>query len=76
VEQLLGHSVGEEETIYISSSRIIKQAPPLARRLKIAAEMKACFKEVDKKYEVLDQRELDEVFEEAMRHVRPAYIPE
>jgi hypothetical protein len=54
----------------IRSIPAVKDAPPLERRLEIAKEMDAYFERIDKKLEGVDERELEEAMEEAIREVR------
>ena len=75
VEQLLGRPVGENETISVRSIPVIKEAPPFEKRLEIAKEMDEYFKRIDKKLQGVDERELQEAVEEAIREVRKSHQP-
>ena len=70
VEQLLGRPVADEETISVRAVPVVKNAPLLARRREIARQMDDYFARIDKRMVDVDERELDDAIEEAIREVR------
>lgn len=75
VEQLLGRPVREEETISVRSIPIVKDAPSLAERLRVADELDDYLASIDRKLAAVNPDEIEAAYDEAMLHVRPTYKP-
>ena len=75
IEQLLGRPVNDEETISVRSLPVVKEAPPLAERVRIGEELDRYFAGIDRKLASVDPDELEDALDEAMKHVRPSYKP-
>ncbi len=75
VEQLLGRQVKDDETIWVRTAPIIKEAPLLEERSALVQELEAYFDEIEKQREGVDPKELEAAYDAAMRHVRPSYNP-
>lgn len=77
IEALLGRELHDEEALSIRPIPVVKDAPPLARRMEIARGLHRYFNRLDSHAgsEPPGDAEIEAACDEAMLHVRPSYRP-
>ena len=77
IETLLGRPLHDEEALSIRPILVVKDAPPLARRMEIARDLRQYFNRIDShpEGEFPSDAEIEAACDEAMTHVRPSYRP-
>ncbi|HEV2988536.1 MAG TPA: hypothetical protein VG759_08845 [Candidatus Angelobacter sp.] len=78
VENLLGHPVGEDESVSIKSIRPSAIIPPRLspdERQQAIEEVRQYFAKVDAQRKPVSEAEEEEIINEALRSTRPGYRP-
>jgi hypothetical protein len=73
LETLLGRRVQDSEAVSVRTFEPASLSPQ--RKLEIASELKKYFAEVDASRKPVSDEEAEDIFNEAMRSVRPGYRP-
>ena len=72
MEQLLGRALDDNEAISVRAYQP-KQGPTAEQQAAIADELRLYFAKIDEKAKNVPDSEQDEIFDEALRSVRPGY---
>jgi len=75
VEALVGRPLAENETVSIRPIRLQKEGADARAAMEVADRLKQYFAEIDRQHPAGESGEDEEALNEAMRAVRPGYVP-
>ena len=70
LEALVGRALREWESLEVSVAPVVKSAPPPEKRLELARKFHEMTLRIDEQCKDVPQEELEEAYDEAIRHVR------